>query len=515
MGRNRERREATPWTGVLVLFALAHMCGGLGCGDDVPVVRDAGVDAGQHLDGGPEAGMDAAGLAMGLLQFDVTHNLEDDTCLSRGDCDLTLENETNTQEFLARVRAESNMAVLHWDRPIPWLVFDRDPPADGDVVAFYDGLLDARLKAWLDSFVEHFGLMDRRYLAVSMLNSSRSRVLEARIDADLEDIPVGGDCPDLSPGTVLDFDYDPGTGPVHASFDLERAYGNFLRYLARKFQPDYMALLVEANLFKEHCPDQWPGLVDLYHRFYDDMRAILGPDVPLFATVTLTDLLGYDVDACTGLQFEPCTTAPEGPNYGTPDPDACYPLNLSAIRDLDQGDRLDILALSFYPDALLMDTGTTGILRFYPTDWDGSADCTYRTYQIPLVDPFAALDRFGWTKPMAIAELGARSCATMVYIPAENSSFLLQLPASAESQAFWLRAGLTTAVQRGFEFYVQSFYRDYPPIGVWMFQQGFLDPFGFSALNTFVCMGLYQQDGTPKDEVRSVWEEFLTGSRGN
>lgn len=53
-------------------------------------------------------------------------------------------------------------------------------------------------------------------------------------------------------------------GPVSASFDLERSYTNFVMYLYDKLHPDYLALMVEANLFKEleaPCPANWDALM--------------------------------------------------------------------------------------------------------------------------------------------------------------------------------------------------------------------------------------------------------------
>lgn len=36
-----------------------------------------------------------------------------------------------------------------------------------------------------------------------------------------------------------------------------------------------MALFVEANLFKKHCPNRWEEFVDLYHSIYDTIQDVL------------------------------------------------------------------------------------------------------------------------------------------------------------------------------------------------------------------------------------------------
>ena len=63
---------------------------------------------------------------MGMLQFRILHNLQDDSCVARGDCFYTIEEEDQTAAWLAQIAADSDLAVLHWDRAVPWLAFDAD-----------------------------------------------------------------------------------------------------------------------------------------------------------------------------------------------------------------------------------------------------------------------------------------------------------------------------------------------------------------------------------------------------
>lgn len=258
------------------------------------------------------------------------------------------EEETDTQAWLNELASLSNMAVLHWDRPIPWLAFDENPPQGVSRIDFYDGRIDESLRNWFDAFVVHFQRLPQSYLAVSLLNGERDGLQKYRVNDTLE-VEVTGACPVLSPGTQIEFTYDPGSGPVTASFDLERSYENFLMYLYDKLQPDYLALMVEVNLYKEMsdpCPANWDGLVQLYRQIYDSVRPQVDSDTKVFATLTLQHLLAYDLDVHPGpLVYEPCTGDPTPPAYAVPDAATAYPLDLSAIRDLDQGDRLEILAL--------------------------------------------------------------------------------------------------------------------------------------------------------------------------
>ncbi len=445
------------------------------------------------------------GMRMGLLQFRVIHNLQDDTCLP-DQCNLTMEEETDTAAWLEDIAAISDLAVLHWDRPIPWLVFDEDPQGNSRT-EFYDGRIDERLRRWIDAFADHFKRMPAGYLAVSLLSGNRDGIQAYRLN-ETEGVDVTPRCPEFSPGMQITFDYDPGGGPVTATFDLERSYYNFVMYLYDKLQPDYLALVVETNLYKEMedpCPAHWDGLVQLYHRLYDAVRPQVDTSTKLFATLTLKEVLDYDDNVCNPLAFEPCDGIPSPPAYAPSDPATCYPLDSSAIGDLDQGNRLEILALSFYPDALLMDVTQDNLLKLYLEDWDGTGDCHARAPLLPYLDPTAALDRLNWTKPMAFAELGARSKKTLQF----NGEFFVASPADLTSQSFWLDHMLTAARERGFEFYVHSFADDYPAIGQWTVRQGVLDAKIYSLFNNFAYMGLYDDQGSPKDGVTQTWLDAL------
>jgi len=443
---------------------------------------------------------------MGILQFRIQHNLRDDSCVGRGDCFYSIEEDDQTAAWLAQIAADSDLAVLHWDRAVPWLAFDADPPLGTSRIDFFDARIDANLLDWINAFAVHFAALPFSYLAVTPLHGLRNKLERCRIDEDLE-VEITGDCPDVGPGTVVNFQYDPGTGPVMASFDLERSYRNFVLYLYDKLRPDYVAVMIEVNMFKTLCPAKWDGLVGLYRSVYDRVRAEVAADTRVFATVTFQDLLNYEIEQCYGpLAFEVCAGVPGPPAYPDPDPLICYPLDLSAITDLDQGDRLEILALSFYPDNLLMATSENdNLLYAYPEDWDEVSGCAMRAALVPFLDPVAALDRFNWNKPVAIAELGARSCQTFQFVNDGVNRFIIQPPGDLTSQAFWLDHFLESARQRKFEFYVQVFRNDYLPIGLWAERQGVLPENLYNVNNIFPCMGLYDDTGQPKDPVTDIW----------
>jgi hypothetical protein len=188
--------------GALLTLLIVAGCGGGGDG------------------GGDDGVVDERSMRMGILQFRTRHNLQDASCLP-DQCDLSMEEEAETPRWLEGLAAISDMAVLHWDREIPWLAFDEDPPQGVSRSDFYDGRLDAAMRSWIDAFADHFARMPSGYLAVSILNGRRDGLQECRIDESLA-TPVTGACPVVAPGTQVQFQYDPGSGPVAASFDLQR-----------------------------------------------------------------------------------------------------------------------------------------------------------------------------------------------------------------------------------------------------------------------------------------------------
>jgi hypothetical protein len=149
------------------------------------------------------------------------------------------------------------------------------------------------------------------------------------------------------------------------------------------------------------------------------------------------------------------------------------------------------------------------LLFAYPEDWDEMSDCLMRAQLPPFLDPIVALDRFNWRKPVAIAELGARSCRTLQIIDDGLNRFIIQPPGDLTSQAFWLDHFLASARQRMFEFYVQVFRNDYYPIGIWAARQGVLPEDLYNVNNTFPCMGLYDDNGQAKGGITGIWQDAL------
>lgn len=478
--------------GFLVIVAVILSA----CSSSAPAGPDAGsgdATAGMDAAAGMDAGNSTTGASLGILQFHVQHNLADDSCLGRSDCHLGFEEPAaSLGPWLDAIGDASTQAVLHYDRAIPWDVFSTANPAGSDPVAYYDAQLDPELAAYFQTFLPHFGRFEQRYLAVSMLSGNRDRVAPLRRPDGTEVLsPVA--CPTFSATVSLSF------GPNLPTIAVEETYIRFLKYLAAKFHPTRMALLVEANLFRKFCPAAWPGLASTYARLHDALRAELGPTVQLFATLTWPELLGYDGNRCNTFRFGPCDGSPL-PAAVPPDPGLCFPMDLAPMQDLDAGDRLDVLALSFYPDGLSMNPPglPEAELRFYPKTSDGQGTCSNAARLPPLIDPFEPLAHLPWTKPIAIAEWSARSCPTYLWIPQSPDPLVAAIDASQASQTWWMNRVFAVARAQHLAFVNQSFWADYLPIGTWMPRVGAIDATTYDIMNAWPCSGLVDVQGRSK-----------------
>lgn len=442
--------------------------------------------------GTPEA------LRLGLLQFHLVHNLEDDTCLAEGDCALTVEETGDVAAWTETLSAWGNTPVLHWDQGVPWSVFAVAPPDGEDAVSFYEERLDPELLAWIQAWGAWFASAGRGYLALSNLHGTRDSLAYELLPGG-EVAAIGGACPDMDPEAT--FQAADGT-----SFQLGQAWERWADFLIAELHPDQVALLVEANLFKVGCPGQWDSLVSLYQATYDAVRADVGPDVQIFATLSLPPLLGY-TDGCQAeLSYVPCDQEPPAPAAW--DPEACFPGDPAALDDLSRGDRMDALALSFYPDGLPMAPAGVDDARmrvfFDTTGTDGTCDAQAR---LPAwVDPLDALGGLGWDGPVGLAETSSRSCPSMLWYDDGTTQATVEVPGSEDGQVAWLTNVLGRREELAFVY--QSFLRDYPPLGLWLVEEGVLDSTLVNLFNLWPCSGLQGQDGSPK-AAQEVWRSAL------
>ena len=436
--------------------------------------------------------------AQGVLQLRVTHNMAEPGCLGLGNCQLEFEAPAaETLNWVEALSQHGTMPVLHWDRPMPWIAFSEDPT--GDMVDFYNGRMPAELLAYVDAYAAAFSV-GGGYLALTPLSGARDAV-KPQFIANGE-VHVGQICDSMASDEVFSVDLGDGTGPQE--FNLGVSYLNFVRYMVQRLQPAYLALGIEVNLYEEKCAGHegaFDDFASLYRSTYDQLRQD-GVSIPIFGTFTLVELLGYHEDHCQGpLDFTSCDSA--RPELPSPTPETCFPVHRTSVDVFDEGGRLDILALSYYPDRLNTNVeGDVIMMQSADSGQDGECLAVSHLYDVP--DPLEHLGLLGWDKAMAFAEIGAHSCTVPIYFPALNpgdNPFLLVLPGSISRQAHHLSKIMDAAAAHKMPFVVNAFLNDFLPVLPAVAQEEVLPPSIVALVNAFSCMGLRDVGGTPKTEL--------------
>jgi len=420
--------------------------------------------------------------AQGVLQLRVTHNMAEPGCLELGNCQLEFEAPAaETLNWVEALSQHGAMPVLHWDRPMPWTAFSEAPI--GDMVDFYNGRMPPELLAYVEAYAAAFSV-GGGYLALTPLSGARDAVKPQFVATG--EVHVGQICDSMAPDKVFSVDLGDGLGPQE--FNLGVSYLNFVRYMVQRLQPAYLALGIEVNLYEQKCAGHegaFDDFTSLYRSTYDQLRQD-GVSIPIFATFTLLELLGFHEDHCQGpLDFTPCDSA--RPELASPAPETCFPVHRTSVDALAEGDRLDILALSYYPDRL--NTNVEGdVIMMQSADPVQGGECLAVSHLYDVPDPLEHLDLLDWDKAMAFAEIGAHSCTVPIYVPALNpgdNPFLLVLPGSISRQAHHLSKILDAASAHKMPFVVNAFLNDFLPMLPFVAQEEVLPPSMVALFNAF------------------------------
>ncbi len=269
--------------------------------------------------------------------------------------------------------------------------------------------------------------------------------------------------------------YDFASAPDAAQ--KQRAYLRYLRQMMAWFEPRWLNLAVEINLFFEKCPSAAPGLVELEQAAYDAAKA-QDPRIIAFPSIQIDHLYGYSTDSCADPAMR----------------DQCFKQALAQVQPL-AGDRF---AMSSYP--YLQGQQVSDL----PADW------FVRAANILGEPPLIA--ETGWLSTDLRAQLNG-SCQTPVY-------------GSSEEAANYLAYVLDAADAHGIELVTWWSDRDLLPTRLmtdcpcslsseWC---SVVDTFRMAAgadpqsayvgeilLKAFGTMGLRDYDGVPKPELMSRW----------
>ena len=285
--------------------------------------------------------------------------------------DLTAEGVDRAYDFLSR---NGNLVAHHFDGGIPW-----DEALSGD--PFPQHLRDnwqMRQSRTPDGF--------KTLVAITPLNFDRDDLASAWTDK-------GENQPLPRRWAARSFDDDA----------VKAAYLNYAERVVEAFDPDFLAIGIEANIMITKAPEEWDDYLALNAHVYDAIKGRY-PDLPVFTSVQYEHLRGIEDEAKPNLSLQ----AP-------------------AVRELMQ--HSDLMALSTY---------RFGDLHPNPM----------------TADYFDVAERFG--KPVAIAESGAMSAPVTI--------FGIRLPADEAGQAQFVGGLLNHATERDFPFVVNWVAVDFDPM---------------------------------------------------
>jgi hypothetical protein len=344
---------------------------------------------------------------------------------------------------------------------IPWAAFEQGSAPPAEWVAVLDDLA---------SFAR--SQQKAVFLSVNMLNGTRERLAATtRID----DGRVETD--DMTSAVCYDFRTAPDASAKR------QAYLRYVDFMVEKFDPAYVNVAIEVNLFFEKCASAAPGLIEVANAAYDAIKAKSAARV-VFPSFQIDHLHGYSEDSC-------------------PDParrDACFDAHYAVI----QGMKRDRFAISSYP-----------FLNGVKTPADLPADWFVRAAR--RANERALIAETGWLSTPVNARTSAGACVQVFdYSVAESASYLRRVLDAASTAGmdlvtWWSDRDLLVSeamtncpctFDRNWCAVIDVFRGPLPtgPVDTQLFGEVLLKAFG--------TMGLRRYDGTPKPELMTPWNTF-------
>lgn len=271
----------------------------------------------------------------------------------------------------AKISADADIIAHHLDDGIPW-----PEAAAGASVDNYPGGLQA----------------DWNFRRVMTPPSHKVYVAITPISLNRDSLaPYRGEQPD-TPLTVI------GEPWVSAAFNDEIVKQAFLNHAINAvefFRPDFLAIGIEANLFRQLAPAAvWPDYLELHRETYQALKQRY-PSLPVLITLTANELLEGFTTANASEQAQ-------------------------VLADIE--DFTDILGISWYP--FLSNFGTGEL----PSD-------TYRRLDA-LTDKPIAITETGYPAEFQRLEIAAGVTVELDGTEAKQNAFIEDLLAAADSRRF-------------------------------------------------------------------------------
>ncbi len=152
------------------------------------------------------------------------------------------------------IAVDADLAVIHEDGGIPW-----QEALDGDPYP-------ASYESWLDFQASNVPIGHTVYVAVTPISGDRTGLAGYRSNDVNEPLPA--------PWNSYEFD-DP---------DVIEAFGNHCLNMIDRFDPDFFAYAIEANMLADLSPQLWDGFRTLTQAVYDTLKDE-HPFLPVFVTI--------------------------------------------------------------------------------------------------------------------------------------------------------------------------------------------------------------------------------------
>ncbi|HOX42409.1 MAG TPA: hypothetical protein PK668_02370 [Myxococcota bacterium] len=221
---------------------------------------------------------------------------------------LRIDAPVGLQLTAADLAADADVISLHQDfYGLPWEAFEAGTAPPAEWLAALDRL--SAVVAAADKPV---------FLSLQLVSGTGRRFLASRavvVDGELQqEEGWSAEC------------YDFSSAPDAAG--RRAAYLAYVDWMVRRFQPDWVNVAIEMNLFST-CPAQaWDALVEVERAAYAAAKAAR-PSVVAFPSIQIDALHGYSEGFCPSGQTR----------------EACFEANLAQLQGLE----MDRFALSTYP----------------------------------------------------------------------------------------------------------------------------------------------------------------------
>jgi len=303
--------------------------------------------------------------------------------------------------------------------------------------------------------------------------------------------PLDGDRSSLAPrvrvvnGTeVVESGWAPHCWDARTAADGQTwkdAYVRYVQWMVDTFQPEFLNVGIELNLWDVQCPAAWEGMVDVVNAAYDAAKS-RRPATPVFPSIQIDALYGLAPGSC-----------PPEVDAGT-----CYETGYSHLARVKR----DRFAVSSYPYL-----GAVPSLDALPADWFTRA--ARRGGERPVIA------EAGWLSTAIVVQTSSGTCFTALTSDETlATAYLDRLLSDAQAAGMdlvtWIAdrdlliAPLMTDCgchQTAEWCAVRDLFRGPPPTGSVDTQLA-----GELRMKAFGAMGLRTYDGSPKTAPLGRWE---------